>query len=85
VDLVWYGRRGIKRRIKKDCGSFLCILNIIIIVWMWLKKFFWGKNVYVALKRKEKNIFKNVFLSLQWKVIDGFSLLFVDFFVLFRI
>ncbi len=41
--------------------------------------------MYVALKRKEKNIFKNVFLSLQWKVIDGFSLLFVDFFVLFRI
>jgi hypothetical protein len=22
VDLVWYGRRGIKRRIKRDCRSF---------------------------------------------------------------
>jgi hypothetical protein len=25
VDFVWYGRKRIKRRIKRDCGSFLCI------------------------------------------------------------
>jgi hypothetical protein len=25
VDLVWYGRRGIKRRIKGNCGLFPCI------------------------------------------------------------
>jgi len=56
VNLVWYGKRGIKRRIKRDCGSFPCILNIIIIVWMWLEEFFWGRNVYVTLKRKEENI-----------------------------
>jgi hypothetical protein len=25
VDLEWYGRRKIRRRIKRDCGSFPCI------------------------------------------------------------
>jgi hypothetical protein len=25
VDLMWYGRKGIRRRIKGVCGSFPCI------------------------------------------------------------
>jgi len=28
VDLVWYGRREIRRRTKGDCGSFPCIRNL---------------------------------------------------------
>jgi hypothetical protein len=31
---------------KEDCASFLCI----ILDWMWLGEFSWGRNVYVTLK-----------------------------------
>jgi hypothetical protein len=41
----------IRRRIKKDCGSFICIQD-----WIWLGKFSWGRNVYVTLERKEENM-----------------------------
>jgi hypothetical protein len=35
MDLVWYGRKRIKIRTKRDCGSFLwCIQNIMILDWM---------------------------------------------------
>lgn len=36
---------------KRDCGSFVCIM--IIIDWMWLGKYYWGRNVYVTLEREE--------------------------------
>jgi hypothetical protein len=28
VDLVWYGKRGIKKRIKRDRGTFPCIQRL---------------------------------------------------------
>jgi len=37
---------------EEDCGSFLCM----ILDWMWLKEFSWGKNVYVRLKINVKNM-----------------------------
>jgi hypothetical protein len=32
------------------------IKKIMILNWMWLKKLFRGRNVYVTLKRQEENI-----------------------------
>jgi hypothetical protein len=32
------------------------IRKIMILDWMWLKEFFGGRNVYVTLKREEKNM-----------------------------
>jgi hypothetical protein len=41
VDLVWYGRREIRKKIRGDCGSFPCIqdydyfrLDVAIIVFL---------------------------------------------------
>jgi hypothetical protein len=53
VDLMWYGRKGIKRRIKGVCGSFL---HIRYYYYMWLGKLSWGRNVYVTLERQEENM-----------------------------
>jgi hypothetical protein len=44
VDLVWYGRKGIKMRMKGDFGSFLWTNgDIMILNWMWLR----GRSVYM--------------------------------------
>ncbi len=40
--------------------------------------------MYVTLERKKK-FGSRTFLSLQWKMVDGFSQFFVDVFVLFGI
>jgi hypothetical protein len=37
---------------EEDCESFFCM----ILHWMWLGRFFWGRSVYVTLKRKEINM-----------------------------
>ncbi len=37
---------------EEDCGSFLCM----ILNWMQLEKFSWGRNVYVTLKKEEENM-----------------------------
>jgi len=36
--------------------SFVVQESIMIIDWIWLGKTFWGKNVYLTLKRNEKNM-----------------------------
>jgi hypothetical protein len=58
VNLMWYERKGIKMKIKGDCESFPWSMgNIMILNWMWLKEFSWGRSVYVTLKKKmKKNI-----------------------------
>ncbi len=55
---MWYERKGIKMKIKGDCESFPWSMgNIMILNWMWLKEFSWGRSVYVTLKKKmKKNI-----------------------------
>jgi hypothetical protein len=41
VDLVWYGKKRMKMRIKGDCGSFpWSIKDIMILDWMWLESSF---------------------------------------------
>jgi len=35
---------------KEDCGSFF----FMILNWMWLGEFSWGRSVYVTLKRERK-------------------------------
>jgi hypothetical protein len=53
MDLVWYGRKGIRMRIKGDCESFpWSIRKIMILNWMWLRKFSWGRSVYATLKKE---------------------------------
>ncbi len=42
---------SIRRKIKKDCGSFPSFRN-----WIWLGKLSWVRNVYVTLERKKKNM-----------------------------
>jgi len=37
---------------EEDCGSFFCM----IIDWMWLREFSWGKNVHVRLKIEVENM-----------------------------
>ncbi len=37
---------------EEDCGSFFCM----ILVWMWLGKFFGGRSVYVTLEIEVENM-----------------------------
>jgi hypothetical protein len=61
VDLMWYERKGIKMKIKGDCGSFPWSMgDIMILNWMWLREFSLGRSVYVTLKKiKIKNMGKS--------------------------
>jgi hypothetical protein len=34
VDFVWYGKRGIRSKMKKVCGSFIWNRKIMILNWM---------------------------------------------------
>jgi len=52
---MWYEIKGIKMKMKGDCGSFPSSMgNIMILNWMWLREFSWGRNVYATLKEKNK-------------------------------
>jgi hypothetical protein len=53
MDLVWYGKKWIKMRIKRDCESFLeNIENIITLDWMWLGEFSLGKKCVCDIKER---------------------------------
>ncbi len=63
VDLMWYERKGIKMKIKGDCGSFPWSMgNIMILNWMWLREFSWGRSVCDIVGKKKHG--KNLYLSL---------------------
>jgi hypothetical protein len=53
---VWYEKRKIRRRIKKDNGSLPCIREIMILDWMWRGEFSWGRIVYVTLEKEEESM-----------------------------
>ncbi len=44
------------RRIKRDYGSFPCIIEIMILDKMWLGEFFWGRSVNVTLEKEEEHM-----------------------------
>jgi hypothetical protein len=51
---MWYERKGIKMKIKRDYGSFPSSMgDIMILNWMWLREFSWRRNVYATLKKKK--------------------------------
>jgi len=57
---MWYDRKGIKMKMKGDCGSFFSSMgDIMILNWMWLRELSWGKCVYATLKKKEKKIIES--------------------------
>jgi hypothetical protein len=70
---MWYGRKGIKRIIKKVCGSFFCIRYYYDSRLDVARKIILGKKCVCDIGEKGgeyRN--KNVFLSLEWKMVDAF-------------
>jgi hypothetical protein len=44
-------------RTRGDCGSFPWSMgDIMILNWMWLEEFSWGRSVYVTLKRDDESM-----------------------------
>jgi len=52
---------------EKDYASFLCM----ILDWMWLREFSWGKNVFATLEMESMEIFCILIFAMEngWKYI----------------
>ncbi len=79
MDLVWYGKKWINMRIKRDCESFLeNIENIITLDWMWLGEFSLGKKCVCDIKeRGREQESKLYFHYCNGKLLMDFSWFFV--------